>query len=272
MNSLKDWERIVQILPADEIKTALKFVYKEDAKRSLCGKLLRRWMLQYRHESHTLWNEMQFDVTLYGKPFLKHPPNSKGLNFNISHHGEWVACGYEEGSSIGIDIVCYNDFISQSLPEIFNMFNKQLSLNEWNNVYSFKDKTTQLQKFLQLWCLKESYLKATGFGIYKDLNSLDFQINIDSFSFEMQPVKGILIDDYIPKPKWFFSMGHLDDTHCVTCALGPYDDAEPSFRATMVRVLLFIFFLLSEITIKYFLGNTKYSEYKGIIYSSLQIF
>jgi 4'-phosphopantetheinyl transferase len=91
-----------------------------------------------------------------GRPYLA---DVEGIDFNLSHGGRWIAVGISRAGRIGVDV--------QEGSDSF----------DWKAVsraYLHKDEIATLQKLaasgqsraaLQLWCLKEAFLKATGEGL-----------------------------------------------------------------------------------------------------------
>jgi 4'-phosphopantetheinyl transferase len=135
-----------------------KFVNKQDIYRSLIGDLLIRNIIQKRYN---LKNEdIQFTSNRFGKPLLL---NVSDFYFNISHSGKWVVCAISN-MQIGVDI---EEVRSQSYLEIASQF---FSNEEYKDII-FKKRSEQLNYFLDLWTLKESYVKFLGKGLIIPLNS-----------------------------------------------------------------------------------------------------
>ena len=55
---------------------------------------------------------------------------------------------------------------------------KSASPEELRMMRSQPTEAMKMTMFYRYWCLKEAILKATGVGIMKDLNSLDFRVNM----------------------------------------------------------------------------------------------
>lgn len=91
-----------------------------------------------------------------GRPFL---PDAEGIDFNISHGARWIAIAISRAGRTGVDV--------QESSDAF----------DWRSVsraYLHQDEIEMLQKVvaagqsraaLELWCLKEAFLKATGEGL-----------------------------------------------------------------------------------------------------------
>ncbi len=61
-------------------------------------------------------------------------------------------------------------------------------------------------------CLKESYIKALGIGIYSDLDNLDFKVSSDQFSTSSDST--LLVGGW-EQTHWVFEESWLDDDHIV---------------------------------------------------------
>ncbi len=140
-----------------------RFKFYEDALRSLFGELLLKYALE-KHFTVDYDNEI-ITENEFGKPFLK----NKQITFNISHSGNWSVIVCSTNNS-GIDIekigkppyeIMYKNFTQSEIEQI--------------QEYSNEDK---VEKFYQIWTLKESYIKMLGKGLTKPLDSF----SIDAFS------------------------------------------------------------------------------------------
>lgn len=155
----------------DQIK---RFRFYDDALLSLFSELIIRMILtRIRNVPNS---EIQFTNDKYGKPFLR----DKNLNFhfNVSHTSGLVLCSVDK-NPVGVDTE-YKKPIGMDIAERF--FAKE----EYNHLMSLESKA-QEDLFYDLWVVKESYLKLTGFGLQKGL---------DSFSIDRGRGKIISKDDY----------------------------------------------------------------------------
>lgn len=141
-------------------KKADRFVFMEDAKRCICAELLLEYSL------FQMFNQMISINLCYnenGKPSLEHV---EGFLYNISHSGKWVVIAYGD-NEVGIDI----ERIPVKNTDIVDDF---FSDEEKKYIHSGKN-DEQIRRFIEIWTLKESYLKYLGTGLSKKLNS--FSVN-----------------------------------------------------------------------------------------------
>ena len=96
-----------------------------------------------------------------GKPFLSELPYC----FSLSHSGPFVACAIAD-HEIGADIQVRSSLHEPLLKRFF-------SPEEQRYVLECADRDAA---FTEIWCLKESYLKATGEGLTRSLS--DFSLDL----------------------------------------------------------------------------------------------
>lgn len=125
-----------------------------DRKASLAGKLLIYSMLAAENAA-SLMSSWQFGK--YNKPYI---PGWR--HFNISHSGEIVIVAIGD-IPLGVDIeriVCLDDI---SITEFLHLEERD----------SLAVSFTPIADFYRLWVRKESFLKAIGMGLNKDLRSFN---------------------------------------------------------------------------------------------------
>ena len=151
-----------------------RFINKKDKIRASIGEILIRSIII---RELNIENEyIKFGKNQYGKPYLQGYPD---FNFNISHSEDFVVCAVDS-KPVGIDIEAVKRIEYKDIAK--NFFTER----EFN--YIVKQKSDiQLNKFYEIWTLKESYMKCTGKG---------FSILLKSFSVYMDEYEDIrVIDD-----------------------------------------------------------------------------
>jgi len=143
-----------------------RFINKEDKIRTLIGEILIRTIIA--EELNVIDKRIIFDKNDYGKPYLK---DYLKFNFNISHSGEFVVCAIDD-KPIGIDIEQVKHIEYKEIAECF------FSVSEFNCIMQ-NDLCKQLNKFYEIWTLKESYIKCYGQGLSIPLKSFSIDISRD---------------------------------------------------------------------------------------------
>ena len=77
----------------------------------------------------------------------------------------------------------------------------------------------RLSMFCRHWCLKESYVKATGTGIVVDLQKISFKIKTSDLRIDAVVTDTELYINGTHLEDWNFEESLLDENHCVTVAL-----------------------------------------------------
>lgn len=143
-----------------------RFVNKKDKIRSLISEILIRNII---FENLNINNrDIIFEKNEQGKPNLK---GYSDFNFNLSHSGDFVVCAVDD-KPIGIDIEKIKSIDYNGIAQSF------FSKDEYDFI-SKGDLQTQVDKFYEIWTLKESYIKTDGRGLTIPLKS--FSINIDEY-------------------------------------------------------------------------------------------
>ncbi|RAS75954.1 4'-phosphopantetheinyl transferase family protein [Priestia endophytica] len=177
-----------------------KFVNEKDKIRSFLSHLFLRYLISCELCCELV--DIKFKYGKYGKPYID---SEKALAFNISHSGKFIAIaiGSEE---IGVDI-----------QECINLDYKELSSSFFTQQeYEYITCQSNMRgKFFKIWTLKESYLKATGRGVYSPLNSICFS----SINNEIKP--------YFEgnNKTYYFHSEFINDDYCMSvCSTKPVEN------------------------------------------------
>ncbi|MBC1744266.1 4'-phosphopantetheinyl transferase superfamily protein [Listeria welshimeri] len=138
-----------------ERKNRIKvYKYENDKIRSIVAEMTLKNALLIK-DFKIINGEIEFEQNQFGKLKLK---NSK-LKFNISHSGDFVIVASSD-SEVGIDIEEKKEYY----PSILIFFHEI----ERNFIQNHSNK---IELFYDYWCLKESYIKYIGKGLYTSLDS-----------------------------------------------------------------------------------------------------
>lgn len=155
-----------KIISKDRMKSANKYKFQDDKKRSLLAELIVRYALRYDFGLNG--SSIFFEKNSFGKPYIKDSP----LQFNISHSGEYVICAVSD-KPVGIDIEIYGKY----QENLLNYFHQ--------NERSFLMKIpveTRWKYFYNLWSLKESFIKYLGRGLSFPLGSFEVVKNQNDYN------------------------------------------------------------------------------------------
>lgn len=133
---------------------------------------------------------------------------------------------------------------AKDLDEYFRLMRRNFSASEWDFIRSVTSDRDRLSRFMRLWSLKESYVKAEGFGISVDLEKISFSCPTASLDMNTLTSNTRLAVDGNQLTDWTFEETLIDQDHCVAVALnrspsdGRSDGDQPVFREVTANELI----------------------------------
>ncbi|XP_073984271.1 L-aminoadipate-semialdehyde dehydrogenase-phosphopantetheinyl transferase [Rhodnius prolixus] len=193
-----------------------KFVFQKDVKSSLIGRLMMR---KYISEvTNKTWNDIMIFRDINGKPYYKH--NDLQLNFNISHQGRFTVLAGEIGEvELGVDIMKREYTGGKKVEDFFRIMGRSFANEEWQAIRESPIEKKQINNFFRFWCLKESYVKATGTGITVDLQKIRFKLNSETIENNKFVDDTVVFVDSVKQNNWIFQETLLLEDHCTAVAL-----------------------------------------------------
>jgi len=154
----KENQEILEQFPKDRCKKILKYVNEKDRKLSLgAGLLLNDVLSEHGKQMSEIYTKEN------GKPYVK------GLHFNLSHSNDIAIC-VVGNKNVGCDI----EKIKKAPLSVAKRYFSEKEIAVLDNLSeSEKDRG-----FFRLWTIKESYIKMTGEGLLRPLNS--FEVSLES--------------------------------------------------------------------------------------------
>ena len=157
-----------RLLSDDERARADRFVFERDRRDfTAAHALLRSTLSRYADVPPDAW---RFETADGGKPRLAHHAGS--LSFNLSHTHGFVACVVAHGCDVGIDVESIDRRLDPALANRFFSATETASIDA-------APPEERVERFLELWTLKEAYLKATGKGLSHPLDTVVFDMRND---------------------------------------------------------------------------------------------
>jgi 4'-phosphopantetheinyl transferase len=158
------------MLDAEELARADRFHFVSDRDTFTAAHALARAMLSGATGLPTAtWRYVKGK---FGKPALAVDCDGGGLRFNISHTRGFVACAIAR-HEVGVDVE------ASDRPTEFDIADRFFAPEEARLVKSAPPER-RASVFFRFWTLKEAFIKATGEGLTRPL---------DSFSFILDPVQ-----------------------------------------------------------------------------------
>lgn len=136
-------------------------------------------------------SSIQIESNFLGKPIL----NDQRVHFNLSHSDDGFCIALSSTSEIGIDLEKI-----RALDDLDQLIEANFTEKEEIYVRAVENRT--LERFFQLWTVKESYLKYTGDGVRIDPKTIEFNCSQDDFS--ISTVTGLM--DHFSSDTWPLDM------------------------------------------------------------------
>ena len=130
--------------------------------------------------------EIEFVRNEFGKPEMKNR-DDHGITFNMTHSRGVVGVAVSSGRGIGIDVEA-KERRTRKIDEM-KLAKRYFSQYEIDMLAAVAPGEERRLLFVQLWTLKESYVKAIGRGIGASpgLCSFSFSLNMDEKNIEFLP-------------------------------------------------------------------------------------
>jgi len=156
---------VTQLSPDERVRCQ-RFAFGRDRRDFAAGHaLLRRVLSMYDDGCADAWT---FVVDANGKPSLAHELGAQPLAFNMSHTHGLVACAVAHDAEVGVDVECVERGTdSRDIAE------RYFSAAELAQLDACPE-GQRAARFIELWTLKEAYLKAIGTGLAHRLDTFDF--------------------------------------------------------------------------------------------------
>jgi len=191
-----------RVLSEDERARRDRFVFAEDRRAfTAAHALLRTVLSRYSPLPPEAW---RFETTPHGKPFLA--PAQAGdppLSFNLSHTRTVVACAVAVEARLGIDVQ-----ESGRPADVLSIAERHFTAIERQLLTGCPREEVDV-RFVEIWTLKEAYVKAVGTGL---------SLPLDSFGFSLGDASGLTFDGPADASRWQFWLAALSSTTRIAVA------------------------------------------------------
>jgi 4'-phosphopantetheinyl transferase len=162
-------------LDASEQAQAVRFHFREDRETYIAAHwLIRTALASVGGLPPADW---RFVAEKLGKPRIDPSIGPPELKFNLAHSRGFVACAITLGNEIGIDVESLDR--GQSGLDVAAHFFSPVEVA----ILRGTTPERQHEAFLRFWTLKEAFIKATGEGLSRPLDSFSFALDPVSISF-----------------------------------------------------------------------------------------
>lgn len=208
-----DW--LAQTLSPDELTRAERFHFARDRRRFVVSRgVLRTILGRYlRIDPH----QVQFRYSARGKPYLAEGMRDDTLRFNLAHSHELAVYAFTRKREIGIDLERV-----RPLTDAEEIAGRFFSTRE-NAEFRSLPENLKLEAFYNCWTRKEAYMKATGDGLGRALDTFDVSL-LPGAPAALLHVDGDRAEaarwslrTLAPDPEYVAALAAERDDWCVTC-------------------------------------------------------
>lgn len=162
--------RYAELMTPEECERHRRFVFQRDRDLFLATRALARTTLsRYADVQPAGW---RFVSDGYGKPSIAQPPATPALHFNLANTPGMVACAVSVAhAAVGVDV----EGTARAAASL-DIADRFFSPAETASLRALPP-AAQPSRFLELWTLKESYIKARGLGLSLPLDA--FTLTLD---------------------------------------------------------------------------------------------
>ena len=189
------------LLSEEEHARCDRLVLAEDRRAFTAAHALLRTALS-RHGARPP-RDWRFHTTAHGKPFLASQTGHPPLSFNLSHTRSTVACAVARGADLGLDVEEAGR-VSDGLGVAERYFTA--GERQWLAACPAEEVAV---RFVELWTLKEAYIKAVGLGL---------RVPLDSFGFSFDEGPRLTFHGMGDSSPWHFWLAALSPTTRIALA------------------------------------------------------
>jgi 4'-phosphopantetheinyl transferase len=157
-----------ETLSEEESKIAGRFYFEQDRIRYVTALGVLRSILGFYLCTDP--KQIEFGREKRNKPVLSGKFAPDRIQFNMSRSKELALYAFARDRSLGVDIEKM-----ESIPEMDRIVNRFFTPREIQD-YNGLPATARLEAFFRCWARKEAFLKATGDGLYRPLNSFSVSL------------------------------------------------------------------------------------------------
>jgi 4'-phosphopantetheinyl transferase len=154
------------MLSASECERAARFRFERHRRAWIVAHaLLRSALSHYAPVEPRAW---EFEAERHGRPRIAGPSGAPPLRFNLSHTDRLAACAVATDLDVGVDVES-----ASRLRHPLEIAERYFDSRETRELRALtRDERTD--RFLDLWTLKEAYVKARGEGLSIGLDRMRF--------------------------------------------------------------------------------------------------
>jgi 4'-phosphopantetheinyl transferase len=161
-------EALKETLSEEESKIAGRFYFEQDRIRYVAALGVLRSILGFYLRTDP--KQIELGREKRNKPVLSGRFAPDRIQFNMSRAKELALYAFARDRSLGVDIEKM-----EPMPEMDRIVNRFFTPREVRD-YNGLPSNSRLEAFFRCWARKEAFLKATGDGLYRPLNSFSVSL------------------------------------------------------------------------------------------------
>lgn len=164
--------RCIDTLSAGERKRAARFASARHRLMFIAAHAMLRTALSgYQNVRPEAWT---FGEAANGKPVLAERHHGIDLTFNLAHTDDLVACAVARGADVGVDVEAVKSRVHAL--DVAMRFFSPAEVDELRTC----GEGDRDARFIEIWTLKESYIKARGEGLSRQLAGFGFTFDAET--------------------------------------------------------------------------------------------
>ncbi len=195
------------LLNIEENTKLNRFRFSKDRHQFLVSRALLKSVLSLYHVRVSA-NDWEFRCNQHGKPEIANQSVDNPVQFNLAHCDGLIVLAITKNNEIGVDVEQLNRPRS-----LFELAATSFSAIEQATLSKLPE-NKRSKRFIELWTLKESYIKARGQGL---------SVPLDQFGFYLEEKNGITFSCDLPlrKPadQWRFWQFQYSDEFIIAFAM-----------------------------------------------------
>lgn len=205
-------QALQQSLAIDEQERVQRFRFEQHRDRAIASRgILRCILAQYLDHKP---EQLRFDYTVKGKPFLATSCNSSGLEFNVSHSNDLALYAITQYHPIGVDVEACRE-----IEQLNSILERYFSPPEQTDITTAKP-DQQSQLFFQYWTAKEAVAKATGEGL-SEITAIAFEQRVSQAQILTTKVSQSEItwqvQSFQPQVNYFAAVAYHPEVKSIFC-------------------------------------------------------
>jgi 4'-phosphopantetheinyl transferase len=198
-------EKLLALLTPPDVERQQRLYFEAGRRQFALTRALQRQVLS-EYAADVSAAQWQFQNSPEGRPRLAPPFDRTGLHFNLAHTEGVVAMAVCRHARVGVDV----EKLGRAPLAVAERY---FSSAETTQLREFPVEA-QPRRFLQLWTLKEAYLKAIGTGLAGGLGRM-------SFVFGTAGVFHFQRAEDADAPRWQFHQYEIGAQHMLGLAVLP---------------------------------------------------